>query len=307
MFVLISAVVWVFIKLSRDFTSLITYRVAYVNVPSGQILVDVSDTSIVVGIDAQGFDLLNYHFRKNKIVIDIDLSGIRLQPDGNATKGYVLTSGLARKIASQVGSGDELIYVVPDTLKFRFMPEYKKQVPVFTQVTYQLRAQHMLYDSVKVVPDSIWVFGPKNYIDSITSVYTDPLVVNDLQEDFHAVLKLHKPDNQPLTYSSDVAEIFFSVEKFTEKAIELPIRVICDIEGLALRIFPDRATIHCLVALKDYKRIEDAMFEVAVICCSDELKSATKLRVEVKEHPSWVRIARIVPERVEFILVKSAQ
>lgn len=307
LFVVISAIVWVFIKLSRDFTSTITYRVAYVNVPSGQILVDASDTAILVGLDAQGFDLANYHFRKNKAVIDIDLSGIRLHRDGDAYEGYILTAGLARKLANQIGSRNELIFIAPDTLKFRFMPEYKKQVPVFAQVTYQLRPQHMLYDSIKVIPDSVWVFGPKNYVDSITSVWSDPLVVNDLQEDYHAVVKLLKPSNVPITYSSDVTEVVFRVEKFTEKAIELPIRIICDEGDLALRIFPDRATVHCLVALKDYRRIDNSMFEIAVVCRPGELQSSSKLRVEVKEHPSWVRIARIEPERVEYILVRPSQ
>lgn len=307
LFVTISAVVWVFIKLSRDFSSTITYQVNYRNIPVGQILINASDTAIVVGLDAQGFDLVKYHLRKNKAIIDIDLSGIRLQPAGNAFNGYILTSGLTRKVATQLGSHNELIFIAPDTLKFVFMPEYKRFLPVIAQVQYQLRPQHMLYDSVRIKPDSIWVFGPKSIVDTISSVFSEPLVVNDLQEDYHAVLKLQKPAGQPLTYSSDITDIVFRVEKFTERAIELPIKIDCQEAGLALRIFPEKATIHCFVALKDYKRIDDAMFEAAVICRPGELQQGSKLRVEVREHPSWVRIARIEPERVEYLLVKPSQ
>lgn len=306
-FVVFSAVVWVVTKLSNDFTSAITYKVEYENLPAGKTLVFASDTLITVGLDARGFDLINYHLFRKKPVVNIDLSALRLYPEGKNFYGLLLTSGLKRKLASQVGSHNELIFITPDTLMFEFKAEHSRLLPVVPRVQYQLRSQHMLYDSIKVVPDSIWIYGPVEVIDTIFFVETHHHTLNELHEDQQFTLTLRKRPNLPLTYSASEVEVVMKVEKFTEKSFDLPIRINCPDSLFTLRVFPETVKVHCLVALKDYKRIDPAMFDAAVFCTSGDLHSSNKLRVEIRQHPSYVRIARLEPERVEYIMVKSLQ
>jgi hypothetical protein len=306
-FVLFSSLVWIVIKLSNDFTSTVTYNVEYYNLPADHILVKASDTTIAVGLDAQGFDLVSYHLWKKKPLLTIDLANIKLQPGDDSFSAYILTSGLTRKLASQVGSYNELISISPDTLKFEFLPEHSRQVPVIPVVQYKLRPQFMLYDSIHVYPDSIWIFGPLETIDTIASVSTVAMNFPDLHAAQTVMLKLQKPSRLPLTYSKDEVEVSLSVEKFTEKEFELPIVVDCPEGDFTLRIFPETVKIHCQVALKDYKRLDPAMFKAVVTCKPSELQSSTKIRIEIAESPSFVGITRIEPERVEFILVKERE
>jgi hypothetical protein len=304
-FVVFSGIVWMVIKLSSDFTSTVTYKVEYENLPVGQILVNASDSNITVGLDARGFDLVNYHLWEKRPVVNIDLAGIRLQQDDETFTGYLLTSGLTRKLALQVGSHNELLFISPDTLKFWFKPEHRKKVPVTHMVQYQMRPQFMLYDSVQIFPDSIWIFGPMEIVDTIYDVRTSPRTFPDLFEDQKVILGLQKPSNLPLTYSTSEVEVSLRVEKFTEKAFELPININCPKSELSIRIFPETVTLHCQVALKDYRRIDPGMFKAAVSCHPGEMQASTKLRVEITDFPSYVRIARIEPERVEYIFVRS--
>ncbi|MBE0663517.1 MAG: YbbR-like domain-containing protein [Bacteroidales bacterium] len=306
-FVVFSATVWVIAKLSKDFTSAITYNVEYENLPAGKTLVYASDTAITVGLDASGFNLINYHLFKKKPVVSIDLSGMRLYPDGINFYGLLLTSGLTGKLASQVGSHNELIFITPDTLRFEFKAEHSRRVPVLPRVQYQLSAQHMLYDSIQVVPDSIWVYGPHEIIDTLFFVETSLQTLNEINENLQLNLALQKKPDLPLTYSDNEVEVRINVEKFTEKSFDLPIIVNCPDSLFTLRVFPETVKVHCLVALKDYKRIDPALFEAAIFCSPGELQSSNKLRVEIRQHPSYVRIARIEPERVEYIMVKTLQ
>jgi hypothetical protein len=307
MFVLFSAVVWMISKLSKDFTSAVTYKVEYENLPAGKTLVYASDTSITVGLDASGYDLIKYHLFKKKPVVNIDLSGMRLYPDDINFYGTLLTSGLSRKLASQLGSHNELLFITPDTLMFEFKSEHNRRVPVIPRLKYELRAQHMLYDSIQVVPDSIWVYGPAEIIDTLFFVETHQQTLNEIHENMRLNLAIRKNPELPLTYSAEEVGVIINIEKFTEKSFDLPIIINCPDSLFTLRVFPETVKVHCLVALKDYKRVDPAMFEAAVFCSPAELQSSNKLRIEIRQHPSYVRIARIEPERVEYIMVKSLQ
>ncbi len=306
-FLIFSSLVWVVIKLSKDFTSTLTYKVDFKNVPEGRILASASDTMITVGVDAQGFNLIRYHFLKEKPVIELDLNSVNIQHDRGEEKGYLLLAGLTRKVASQIGSQRELVFISPDTIKFGFLPEYKRQIPVKHKISYQLRPQFMLYDSIQVQPDSIWIYGPQEILDTIQTIDTEQKSFPDLFEDQNFTLDLIKPGINLITLSENQATVTIKVEKFTEKAFELPISVLSPENDYVLRIFPEKAVVNCLVALKDYKRVDEAMFEAAVAYHPGEMQSSTKLRVELIKYPSFVRIARIEPARVEFILVKSTQ
>ncbi len=306
-FVFSAGIIWLFIKLSKDFTSTITYKIDYQNIPVGQILMHASDSTITVGLDARGYDLVSYHLWKKKTRVSIDLSGVKLQGNGNSFSGFLLTSGLTRKLAQQVGSHNELLFINPDTLKFQFMPEHSRRVPVNPLVQYQLRSQFMLYDNIKVYPDSIWIYGPYEVVDTIFSVNTVQKTFTDLYKDKNEKIRLEKPLNIPLTYSAEEVEISLKVEKFTEKAFELPIKVVCPGSDFTLRIFPETVTVHCLVALKDYRRVDPGMFEAVVNCRPGDMSASSKLRIELTAFPSYIRLSRIEPERVEYILVKPTQ
>lgn len=306
-FVIFSSFVWTVIKLSKNFSSSVSYNVEYQNIPDGYILEKISDTVITVGLDAQGFNLVRQLLAKRKPVLNIDLSGIKVHSEKGSFSAYLTSSALSKKIASQTGTQREINFIAPDTLWFSFLSEYKQRVAVSHQVSYQLRSQHMLYDSIEVVPDSIWVFGPQKLIDTIRFVPTVNQTLNDLFENQNINLALQAPPNRLISYSDPIVEVQLKVEKFTEKAFELPIRIINTESNDMLRIFPEKVSVTCLVALKDYKRVEAAMFEAAVIYKPAEDQVSSKLKIELTNYPSYVRIARIEPERVEYILVKSIQ
>lgn len=304
-FVLVSTFIWLVIKLSNNFTSTVTYQVDYQNIPVGQILVKASDSTITVGLDASGFDLVGYHLFRKKSRVSIDLSGVNIRSENNLNKGFLLTAGLTRKLARQIGSHNELLFITPDSLKFIFLPEHRRRVPVQALVQYRLRPQHMLYDPVRVVPDSIWIYGPGEIVDTIRAVRTLSRNFPDLSESLQISLPLQKPAGLPLTYSADMVEVILNVEKFTEKTFSLPINIVCNNSAYSLRIFPETVKVHCLVALKDYKRVDPAMFEASIYCDPEELPATSKLRVMLTQFPSYVKISRIEPERVEYILVRS--
>ncbi|MGB4205387.1 MAG: YbbR-like domain-containing protein [Bacteroidales bacterium] len=305
-FLVFSSFVWVVIKLSKDFTSTITYNVNFKNAPEGRIISASSDTVISVGLDAKGFTLIKYHFLQKKPVINIDLAGLKIRYHAGKEEGCLPLDDQIQKIASQIGVKRDLVFVSPDTIRFEFLTKYRRQIPVLPQVSYELRPQFMLYDSVQIQPDSIWVFGPEELIDTIQFIYTEQKSFTDLAENQELELRLLKPESNLISLSENRVNILIPVEKYTERSFELPVNIVNSGTEYALRIFPEKVIVNCLVALKDYNRVDEAMFEAVVTYDSVEMQTATRLKVNLVKYPSFVHIARVEPERIEFILIKSA-
>jgi hypothetical protein len=96
---------------------------------------------------------------------------------------------------------------------------------------------------------------------------------------------------------------YLKVEKFTESNIEIPINHNAAKINKSIKLFPDKVNVSYMVALKDYKRVNESMFRAVVDFTKLDLKSAeNKVKVEISKFPSFVKINKIDPEKVEFII-----
>jgi hypothetical protein len=152
-------------------------------------------------------------------------------------------------------------------------------------------------------PDSITISGPPSMIDSIRFIRTPTKKITNIN--YYTVLKepLIKPVNsKKLILSADSVEIIIPVEKFTEETIKVPL----DVNGISrnkIRLFPEHGSITYHVALKDFEKINNSMFK-AEVDIDKNFRNKQKLKVNITQSPSNVKITQIEPENVEFLILK---
>ncbi|HEX7412035.1 MAG TPA: hypothetical protein VF298_07855, partial [Bacteroidales bacterium] len=61
--------------------------------------------------------------------------------------------------------------------------------------------------------------------------------------------------------------------------------------------------ITCMVPVKDFRSIDASMFSVSVLLVPGQTK-ARKLKVDLTLSPQRIKILRVSPEEVEFIILK---
>jgi len=113
---------WVLVRLSRDYYHSVDFGLRYSHVPENLVMTGHSDDRISVKIRIQGYDVFSEEYLKNTDkILDISLKSmkLRLTHDGSL-KGYLLTSGIAADIASQLSYSFEIYSITPDTLFFAF-------------------------------------------------------------------------------------------------------------------------------------------------------------------------------------------
>ncbi len=305
-FLVFSAATWTVIKLSNQYGTTVSYEVQYINQQPGRVLTRASSTTVTIGLEASGFDVVRFRLRNEQPPLRIDLSAMTLQATDDGFTGKIISSSLVRSIIPQLSRRVNVLYIHPDTLFFNLKTEYKKLVPVQPDLKITFRPQYGLYQPLQLKPDSVWVYGVRTDLETIEWVKTVPANVSDLYRDQQVVLPIALPKvANPVRLSAGACEATLRIEKFTEEILEVPVHLQCSEPGYSIRIFPEKVKLTCLVALIDYKRLDASGFEATVRCEGRLDQGSTRLKVNVTQFPDFVQITRIEPERLEFIKVRN--
>ncbi len=298
----ISTLMWLFIELTKDYTTELKYSVAFTNVPKDLILQNQNDSSITVGITAQGFELVTAQLFRKRQELVVDLSEIRIRKETEGYSAFIPAASVLQQFVRQIRYSKSISYIKPDTLFFRFSDVYRKEVPVRLNFSYSMEQQYQLYDSLEWWPKTVMVSSIKDVIDTIRFVSTAKTVETGIDSSLVLKIPLLRPLSRGMiSFSADSVSVRMSVQKYTEATFTVPIKT----EGntTQLRIFPDQAEITCLVPMVDYKQVEAASFVASVQADGNTLAQNSKLKVNLAKVPPRVKVVSLKPEFVEYIIL----
>lgn len=295
-FVLFSFFMWFLIKLSEDYTYKVTFKVNYKNIPEDKLLLNTPRSTIDAIVSATGFKIFNYNIFKRSI--NIDLSAY-----DNPGKGfYILESDLEDEIENQY-SDLPLRRVLSDTIYIQFGVNKEKYVKIVPDLNLSFESDYELYDDVKVVPDSMWILGPENIVDSIDVLKTVAYVGNNINDNIKTTLAIALPENSDrLNFQTKNVNVSAQVEKFSEKIVQRPVIVKNVPDSLSVRTFPTAVNILVRTALKDLKKITPEDFEV--VCNYETPTEGNKLKLKIDQAPNIVGEVKLQIEEVEFLVKK---
>lgn len=297
----ISILMWLFIELMKDYTDEIKYNISFINVPKDLILTNSGDSVISIGMNAQGFELLAAKYSKAIRHLTVDLSTLKIRPTGDGYTAYLPSTRIMEQLGSQIRFEKEITYIKPDTLFFRFSKIFSKQVPVKLDLDYTLDGQYDITDSIFFRPQYISVSSIKSIIDTLSFVMTDKLSLSKLDSSVNMKVGLNKGYRANLIkYSIDSVTVKLKIEKVTEAGYTIPVSIIGN--GENVKIFPDKVEIVCRIPLSVYPHIDASDFSAQVEYLPASLKEK-KLKVNLTKIPDKVKILKISPAEVEYIII----
>lgn len=295
-FLVISTAAWFLVKLSENYVTQTTFRLQMEEVQADK-WISSDEQSVKMSLNIDGFHTLRYKMIRDRVVtIPLNEVSYRLE-NGNtySFSSQYVAEKVAEKLninASDITMNDAKIYFTLDALK-------SKVVPVVLQSNVTTARQYDIYGIPTLDPSSVTVYGPQEVIDTIKTVRTEPLVMNNVSQNFNATLPLDLLGGRIHSNVKDVkAEV--QVEKFTEMDVEVPIKIT---DSLKMRFFPETMTVKCLVAMRDYASITPENFTVAVD--KQQLKAMQPLLdVRLASWPPTVQILSTRPDKVEYLIVQ---
>lgn len=300
---LVSCAFWALTTLSKNYNTTLYFPINYTHLPEDKIVAVDLPESLAVEVNSFGFNLLWYKMRGSLSPVDIKANVEDMKSYGKEGKYYIATVSKINEISRQLDNELTVRSLRPDTIFFKFSERTFKKVPVKVVSEVSFDRQFQLSGSIETEPAEVMVSGPKSVIDTITAIFTDKLSMQNIAQTIEQKITLHKPNIPNVEVSVENVEVTIPVEKFTEGATEVPILVSNLPEGHKMKLFPEKVELKYLVPLNRFDEAKNTVFKVYVDYM-DTQGGSQKLRVTVKDAPSYVNSVRVIPETVEYIIQK---
>ena len=298
---IISAIFWLIIQLSTENTITLNFPVTFTKITKKYTITNALQSDLKITIKSKSINLILtkiFHDKKN---IEIDLSNFT---NDNASEQNIIIQSkkLSEQIVSQFIKNIEIVKIQPDSLFFNVEKTYSRQIPIKLNSKLSFDKNYFLYDKIKIIPESVFVYGSKNDIENLQYIESQSVIEKNIDKTIEKTLDLNYNKNIYLIPANKV-DIKIPVEKYTETTFSTPVANRIKLKNLfTYKTFPDKVTVTVLVAQKDFKNINADMI---IIGFDNENQINNKsIKLKILKQPNNIKITKIVPEKVDFILIK---
>ncbi|WP_346864052.1 hypothetical protein [uncultured Draconibacterium sp.] len=296
---LIATALWFLNALSKDYSTTISYPVKYVNAPSHQFLSNEPPSKLELKVDAHGFTLLRHKLSLSFSPIILNLTNLTQGVSPNNRTYEIQTRLHLKRIASQISNEIQVREVQPDIIRIVLDSLISKSVPVKTNIKLEFKPQFNLKDPVSVIPREVKITGPAAIVDTIRFLLTEQKTYNNLDATIERNLEVLHPEKTTVVPPKVLTKV--SVEKFTEKEIKVPIKIINQPVNSNIKLFPSEVKLSCLVGLSEFDNINPGDFQIVVDYALID-SGNTNLTLRVKSKPVFIDQVRLKPESVEYLI-----
>lgn len=297
LFLLCSFLAWSISKLSEVYESQARFTIAYENIPDSLLSRGNSKRNITAKIKASGFQFLSYTLKPK--VITLDLENV-LEEDGSY---FLTTNTVEAQMENQLPNRISLIELKDPVLYTDLYLVDSKTVPIVPNIDLKLAQNYALKGALQLEPDSITIKGPEKDIVDIQKVFTIPLELNDVSNDFSRKLRLQTLDSLgSVVMEEKEVVVSGNIVRFSEKEFDVFISAKNVPTGYRLRMFPDHVQLLCKAPINTLKGLEASDFEVSVDYTA--IVENKYLFVELVQEPEDIFSVRLLQNRIEFVLEK---
>lgn len=298
---IIATALWFVNAMGKRYETVISMPIHYTNLPKNKVLVKAPPSSIEIKMEATGFTLLRHQIKLTINPLNFNIlaftNNMMVKPGQSHFK--VGSDQFLPQFSRQVSSEIKLIDITPDSLEFEFDLIVQELKPVAHRFDLQFENQFFLYDSVRFEPATVMVEGPKSLVTSIEKVYTKPIKYKDLNTTLQKTVSLENIDQ--ISLITRKVNVTIPVSQYTEYNEKIVVTKFNVPDSINLVTLPGKIEVSCLVALNDYKSISPSSFIIGVDY-NDLKKGQNALPTKVFSHPSHVKLLKVQPEEVKYLI-----
>tara|TARA_B100001248_G_C27337788_1_gene434714 strand:+ start:135 stop:1061 length:927 start_codon:yes stop_codon:yes gene_type:complete len=281
-------------KLLSTYEKNIDFTVLPSDLPNDKVLTDQSSEKISLKLKGYGFNFAKYYFKNPELKLSVD----EMKTNKSSfiwTKEKNLFS-LERFVRPMT-----LLNISEDSLLFYFDKYTTKSIPVkgFTEIKYA--AGYGNFGSLKLTPDSVKVIGPSYTIQTIKSIKTELISIENVKNDLKGKIKLKLDGLENTIVENTEVEYFLNVDQFTEETVDVNINVVSNLNKSSFNFFPKTVKVKFLVSVDNYVKINPIDFKIE--CYIDDLLKNDYL-LEVVKKPDFIKNISLSTEKIQLIMLE---
>ncbi|MCD8741569.1 YbbR-like domain-containing protein [Mucilaginibacter roseus] len=295
--IVLAVVAWVFAVLSTPHNFTVPKLIVFKNAPQRRAFHSLQSDTVNATVQGNGWQMLFSRFNDDENQLTVDLHTLD-------QRDYVVLGSQMRRINAAQPPNRQIIAFDPDTLYFDFSSRRVKKVPVELLTSIDYKKQFAQSGDIVLKPDYVTISGPSELIGRIRSWNTDTLQLDNVSEPVSKQLKMQSVKEVNMTVYPKTIQVKIPVDEFTEKTLEIPVKVVNNPHYYNVKIVPQKVKVTFMTSLSDYPDMDDAFFEATADLSLWEQKGYHALPVKLKRIPPYCRIVKIEPAVVDFIIKK---
>lgn len=295
---IVTVLFWSLTKLSKEYQTVITFPVEYINLPQDKLIQSEPLQEIEVQAKASGFKLFGTSLFKKKIKLDVK----KLKRKSNS-EFYLLLENQKIDIQNQVSSGFIINTIEQDTIYLDLGQLTSKKVAIKGTYDFTYKLGHHLTNEVVIKPDSILVSGPKRQIDTLQYLYLEKLELKDISKSIEQKLQISEISNA-IKFNIKEVIIFGEVDRFTEGNLELSFEIINLPDSVTVTTFPKKVKVFYQVGLANFNKINIGSFKIVCDFNNSLNNNLNYLIPRVVTKPGFVTSVKINPNKIEYLIQK---
>ena len=149
-------------------------------------------------------------------------------------------------------------------------------------------------------PDSVMVYAPQEILDTITTAYTESVLLENMSDTTHRRVSLAKVKGA--RFIPDFNDVTLMLDVYAEKSVEVPVRGVNFPPDKVLRTFPSKVQVTFQVGLSHFKAITAEDFFIGVTYEELLNNKGEKCPVKLKSVPRYVNHVRLNPQEVDYLI-----
>jgi len=288
---------WLFLALNNKYVYTAKTVLVYKNFPQKKAFHPLQSDTVDLQVEGTGWQLLFARLRVNPPSISISLDKLN-------NRNYVLFSEQLYNVNSQLETSQKIISVRPDTLYFDFSKRAVKRVPVKLVSDLTFAKQFGISDEVELKPGYVTVSGPQEQLVKIKEWKTDTLRLHDIQGPAVTRVAVHQNTQKNVSIFPANVEVTLPVDEFTEKTLEIPLKIINNNDYYNIKLYPKKVKITFMVALSSYQQVNEDFIEAVVDLNEWKFKKHHQLTVKITRFPDYCKPVKLVPGKIDFMIEK---
>lgn len=231
--VLFSFILWGSITLSNSYLTTLRVPVRLTNLPKGFAVASMSIPEVNLRIKGEGWRLASLILSNNlEYYVSAGLD--------SQARDINLRNALGEN--AWLSSGIQLFDIYPDILSIRLERITDRKIKIKPDLNLSFKPDYGLVSDVRVIPESVMVFGPGSIVKNLDAVPT--VKRNFINLDDRVLERVELQQIPGLTYSANSCVVKFDVQKIVDKAFEnLEVEVRNTPRGEDLVVFPNSITV----------------------------------------------------------------
>jgi len=294
---LIAIAAWLFMALNNKYVYTAKTVLKYENIPQKKAFHPLQSDTVDLQVEGTGWQLLFARLRIRPQSISISLEKLN-------NRNFILFSEQLYHVNRQLETSQKIISVKPDTLYFDFSQKKVKRVPVKLVSRINFMKQYGVSDPIEITPDYVTISGPEQELEKIKEWRTDSLKLNDIQHTTKTMVGMEQSKMKNVSIFPASAEVRIPVDEFTEKVLEVPVKVINNRDYYSIKLYPRKVKITFLVALSKYHLVNEEFIEAVVDINEWKELNHGRLSVKIMRFPDFCKMLQIAPAKLDFIIEK---